>query len=357
MDTSPVTARQLGNYFLIEGDKLNKIYKDHLSVYRSWEQREHARDWVLIEENTGDRLNIDETMLSDDLFTIVSNKDGHGGEGTIVAVVRGTKSADVVSVLNRIPEEKRLQVKEITMDDASNMKRIANLAFPIAETVTDCFHTIKMATEAIESVRLKIKQEATVVCRREEREWRAKCEKCRKANRYYRKHHPKKYKGLKRGRKLLYVGKYKPKTFDNGDTVRDLLTRSKHILTKSADKWSERQKERARILFDSYPQLRELYSLLCQLRAVFSNKKCTREEGQKKLHKWYKAVAACTNREMKAARDQIKQREEDVLNYFNARSTNASAESLNAKLKSFRAQWRGVADFEYFMYRLCKVMG
>lgn len=357
MDTSLVTARQLGNYFLINGDQLGKFYKDHLSDYRSWPQLSHARNWVLLEQNTGERLSIDETMLSDDLFTIVSNKDGHGQRGIIVAIVRGTKSADVVSVLNRIPEEKRLQVKEITMDYASNMKRIANLAFPNAQTVTDCFHTIKLATEAIESVRLKLKQEAMVIYRRKEREWRTKCDKCRKANRYYRKHHPKKYKGSKRGRKPLYVGKYKSKTFDNGDTIRDLLTRSKHIITKSADKWSERQKERARILFVEYPQLKELYGLLCQLRAVFSDKKCTREEGRKKLHRWYKAVATCTNREMKAVREQIKQREEDVLNYFNARSTNASAESLNAKLKSFRAQLRGVADFEYFMYRLCKVMG
>ena len=357
MDTSPVTARQLGTYFLIEGDKLNKIYKDHLSGYRSWEQINHAWDWILQEQNIGERLSIDETMLSDDLFTIVSNKEGHGRQGTIVAIVRGTKSADVVSVLNRIPEEKRLQVKEITMDYASNMKRIANLAFPNAQTVTDCFHTIKMATEAIESVRLKLKQEAMVIYRKEEREWRAKCEKCRKANRHYRKRHPKTYTGSKRGRKPLYIGKYKPKTFDNGDTVRDLLTRSKHILTKSADKWSKRQKERARILFETYPQLKELYGLLCQLRAVFSDKKCTREEGRKKLQRWYKAVAACTNREMKAVREQIKQREEDVLNYFNARSTNASAESLNAKLKAFRSQLRGVADFEYFMYRICKVMG
>lgn len=93
------------------------------------------------------------------------------------------------------------------------------------------------------------------------------------------------------------------------------------------------------------------------MRAVFSDKKCTREEGREKLQRWYKTVAACNNREMKAVREQIKQREEDVLNFFNARSTNASAESLNAELKAFRSQLRGVADFEYFMYCICKVMG
>jgi transposase len=56
-----------------------------------------------------------------------------------------------------------------------------------------------------------------------------------------------------------------------------------------------------------------------------------------KLHGWYKTVNRCTIREVKSARDAIKSREDNVLNYFIARSTNASAESLNSKMKAFRA--------------------
>ena len=33
------------------------------------------------------------------------------------------------------------------------------------------------------------------------------------------------------------------------------------------------------------------------------------------------------------------------MNYFENRSTNASAESFNAKVKAFRNQFRGVRDF------------
>ncbi|WP_397446133.1 transposase [Polaribacter sp. R77954] len=32
---------------------------------------------------------------------------------------------------------------------------------------------------------------------------------------------------------------------------------------------------------------------------------------------------------------------QNILNYFDNRSTNASAESFNAKIKAFRAQFRG----------------
>ena len=39
------------------------------------------------------------------------------------------------------------------------------------------------------------------------------------------------------------------------------------------------------------------------------------------------------------------------------RSTNASAESLNSKMKAFRAQLRGVSDLPFFMFRLCRIFG
>lgn len=46
-----------------------------------------------------------------------------------------------------------------------------------------------------------------------------------------------------------------------------------------------------------------------------------------------------------------------VLNYFNNRSTNASAESFNSKIKGLRAQVRGVADMSFFLYRMVKIFG
>jgi hypothetical protein len=45
----------------------------------------------------------------------------------------------------------------------------------------------------------------------------------------------------------------------------------------------------------------------------------------------------------------------DILNFFDNRSTNASAESFNAKIKNFRAQLRGISDIKYFLFRLQKI--
>ncbi|WP_430615688.1 transposase [Flavobacterium sp. JP2137] len=46
---------------------------------------------------------------------------------------------------------------------------------------------------------------------------------------------------------------------------------------------------------------------------------------------------------------------QSILNYFDNRSTNASAESFNAKIKAFRTQFRGVRDIEFFLYRLVTI--
>ena len=47
--------------------------------------------------------------------------------------------------------------------------------------------------------------------------------------------------------------------------------------------------------------------------------------------------------------------EGNAINYFVNRSTNASAESLNAKIKHFRAQLRGIIDRKFFLFRLMKI--
>ncbi|WP_245952822.1 transposase [Pedobacter cryoconitis] len=44
-----------------------------------------------------------------------------------------------------------------------------------------------------------------------------------------------------------------------------------------------------------------------------------------------------------------------ILNYFDRRSTNAPAESFNAKIKAFRSQFRGVKNIEFFLFRLTQL--
>ncbi len=132
--------------------------------------------------------------------------------------------------------------------------------------------------------------------------FKKKLEQLIKSRKYYRKKHPKKYKGKKRGRKPQRLNKrFRPTMLANGETVIELLTRSKYLLSVSGEKWTDRQKTRAKILFRMFPKIKEAYTLICSLRSVFSNKSINRGTAKVKLHEWYQKVLACTLREVKAA--------------------------------------------------------
>jgi len=70
---------------------------------------------------------------------------------------------------------------------------------------------------------------------------------------------------------------------------------------------------------------------------------------------WYNAVEASNLDSFKTVVRSIEQHYADILNFFNNRSTNASAESFNAKIKGFRAAARGVRDINFFLFRLSDI--
>lgn len=357
MDAFPIPARSLERYYKINGETLEKNYKEHLSGFREWDQLEHADNWVLLEENIGEHLSIDESMHARDLFTFLSNKDGHGKKGTLVAAVRGTKASEVVAILMKIPEEKRLAVKEVTMDYSDSMYSIVTQVFPNASIVIDCFHVMKNQCDALDCIRMRFKRKAIAEQSKEKKEFNRKKRERKATRARYRKSHPKK-RGEKRGRPRKRANeKYVPAELSNGDTKVELFTRVKRVLPQSGEKWSESQKNRANMVFEFAPKLKEAYSLVCKLRAVFRNKKLTKETARTKLHEWYKEVSASRIAEMISAMKTLKSKEDEVLNYFVNRATNAAAESLNSKMKGFRSELRGVRDLPFYLFRCCRIFG
>ena len=369
MDTFPITASSLARYYKIEPVNFTRCYKECLSGFPQWEQSIHADKWLLLEKNMGTDLSIDETQIGDDVRTILTNKDGHGRKGSMIAIVKGTNADDIVKVLLQLPEDKRNAVKEVTMDFSDSMYSIVQAAFPNATIVIDCFHIIQRCTDSIEELRLKIKRKELAKRRREEAAHKRKQRERAKRRAKYRASHPKNYNGEKRGRKPMRLNaKYVPERLSNGDTMLDLLTRSKRLLAQSGDKWGTTQKARAKLLFELFPDLQTAYSLVQSLRSIFGTDKVrkgkkdnkpetSREEASVKLDEWCQKVKDCKLREVKAARDCILERREEVLNYFINGSTNASAESINAKMKGFRSEIHGIQDLPFFLFRCTRIFG
>lgn len=306
----------------VDGDNLSRWYKHHISDYEEWEQRYHATEYVLFKENIGEYLSMDETALSQgELYTIVTNKSAHGGKGTLVAMMHGTKSEDIIYYLSKLPRHKRLKVKEITIDLSPSMRLIAKRAFPNATIVSDRFHVQKLMNEAISDLRVDYRWQAID----QENEEIAFSKEL--------------------GRRFI------PDVFKNGDTRRQLLARSRHIVMKHFSKWTDSQRRRAEILFREYPAIEEAYRVSMKLTEIF-NSKSSRGEALTKLARWYEEVEKLNCKYFNSVIQTMQNNYATIANYFENRSTNASAESFNAKVKAFRNQFRGVSDIPFFIYRL-----
>ena len=320
-----MSIKTVGKYYEVDGELLSRQYKNHISDYRDWKQGTHAEEYVLYEQNLGEHLSIDETSLSQgELYTIVTNKAGKGKQGSLVAMIKGVKAENIIHYLQKLPSRKRHQVKEITLDLSPTMMLVAKRSFPNATIVSDRFHVQRLINEAVSDLRIRHRWEAL---EQENKEIALA-------------------KEVKR--------KHIPFVFRNGDTRKQLLARSRYIILKHKSKWTKSQKIRAEILFEQYPDIEEAYQISLELTDIY-NQKIRKESALLKLAKWYNKVEKLNCKFFKSVVETMKNNYATIVNYFINRSTNASAESFNAKIKAFRSQFRGVKDIPFFIYRMTKL--
>lgn len=228
-------------------------------------------------ENLSNQLSLDEVALSDgELYTVLTSKKAKGRKGSIIAIIKGIKSETVIENLLKINKKLRLNVKEITLDMAGSMKLIAKRCFPNAIQVVDRFthlfvffngirdtlrlvHVQKLATEALQEIRIQHR-------------WQA----------------------IELENNLLAEAKLKKQkpeieVFENGDTRKQLLARSRYLLYKSREKWTVSQKQRVEILFSEYPDLEKAYYLSDGLRKIY-NQNIQKSLAMLKLAHWFKEV-------------------------------------------------------------------
>jgi len=282
---------------------------------------------MLFPHNLGSNLAIDETELTNgELYTIVTNKAKHGKKGALVAMIEGTKAETIAAVLCRIEARKRRTVAEVTLDLSPAMKAAVCISFPCARITSDRFHVQQLVSDALQEIRvalrkgaLKAESEAIIAARKENK---------------------------------VFV----PTVHENGDTDRQLLARSRYVLFKPESTWHESQKERAETLFARFPNLKHAYDLSMLFRSFYehSTDKLTAKE---KLDTWYRRIESSLIKEFEVPMMTIQAHEDTILNYFVDRSTNAAAESFNAKLKGFRAVVRGVRDKKFFLFRVAMLYG
>lgn len=147
--------------------------------------------------------------------------------------------------------------------------------------------------------------------------------------------------------------KYVPITFENDDTLKQLLARSRYIIAKKQNQWTENQKTRAKLLFENYPDLRLAYKHTLEFRNIYEQ--TSREIAKEQIINWIEKTKLLEMTVFNTAANSLKYHLETILNFFIKRHTNANAESFNSKLKLFRANQRGVVDVKFFLFRMEKL--
>jgi transposase len=279
---------------------------------------------MIFPENMGEYLSIDEVSLSHgELYTFVTNKNGRGKKGSLVASIKGTLAKDIINVLEMLPLEARRAVKEVTLDMAKNMESAVKSCIHGADLVTDRFHVVKLAMDALQHVRIKHRWQEL------DKENEAIDE------------------AKKQGKKYI------PKVLENGDTTKQLLARCRYILAKKASDWTVNQKLRAQILFREYPIIKQAYKHTMEFRSIYEINWLTK--AKEKFNNWINKSLEQEIKEFYTVANSVKNNLNNILNFFNNRNANANAESFNSKIKLFRANLRGVTDTTFFLFRLHKL--
>ena len=325
VDTRPDTMSNIASYYGVNSKKLQRHYKHKVSGFKQWDQLSHAEDYLIYPENITEKLSIDEVSLSKgELYTFVTNKNtGVKNKKCIVAVINGTESKLIQEVLGKIPSEKRSQVKEVSMDMARNMSLAVQNSFANSKKVIDRFHEVRLVMDAMQHIRVSFRWEAI------------------------------KDENIAIKKAKDNKEKYYPEVLSNGDTIKELLARSKYILYKFEDDWTANQAKRAKILFEKYPKLKTAYNLALEFRAIYKN--TCKNKARIQFNEWKERVVNTAIEEFNSAVNSLEYHIDNILNFFDNRSTNANAESFNSKIKGFRANLRGVTKVDFFLFRLEKL--
>jgi len=260
VDTRPDTMSNIASYYGVNSQKLQRHYKHKVSGFKDWDQLSHADDYLIYPENITSRLSIDELSLSKgELYTFVTNKNTNdSNKKSIVAVINGTEAKTIQTVLEKISIEKRNQVEEVSMDMARNMGLAVKNSFPNSKSVIDRFHVVRLVMDAMQHIRVSLRWKAI------EQE-NAALKKTREKNE-----------------------KYYPEVLSNGDTLKELLARSRYLLYKLEEDWTINQSKRAAVLFEKYPILKSVYHLTLNFRAIYKNINKTAASTQ--FNEWKKKV-------------------------------------------------------------------
>lgn len=333
IESKPINFATVGYVLGIRNKTLYHWYKKHLSGYTealtsgqwsknnfiSYRGREPslARVPVLKPENFGAEMSIDEKMLDEDFYTVMTNRN----TGKIALLAQTMRVDELTKLIGKIPHVQDLP-KNITCDLSPTYENFCEIVFPQATQIADKFHVIRHALETLQAVRIRLKQNYLASLPKDKKERRLAEKKSR----------------------LI-----------NNETPAEMFNRSRYLLFKFPEEWTSKQKNRADILFENYPELKQAYEHIILFRKLLDKKNIgylyTME---KQWNEWFFEAEHSGINEIVSFAAFVERHEEKIKNYLLTGKTNASAENMNSKLQRFITTNYGTRDIDFFLFRIAK---
>ena len=343
----------------IDSKKLQDWYKNHLSDFKTPSVQEglHKNDIplpprlqtpeeqkvdvpILKPENLGEHMAVDEKYISGKFYTLLTNaKTGK------IALMASTTKSELLSQAGSLLGDKRFSVKILSRDLASYYDWFGKTNFMNAAHVADKYHVLKHAFDTLQDLRIYHRQKL-LSKKREAFE---------------------KYKILKKDKPELRFT-YHEKKLANGETHRQLLARSRHLLFKYSNQWTQSQTERAKLLFQYYPDIESAYKLIIDFRNWYSADNIIAKELEKKvkfnelqiinnqLNKWMQRVNVADITEVSNFKSLVERHRGEIVNYFITGASNAIAEANNSIINAFIRNNRGTRNLDFFYFRLSQFL-
>jgi transposase len=333
--------------------KLSRWYKHVLSGYEIAKEKKEIYKYdhkpkgatkkirvpIVNLNHMGRELAIDDKHFRGRYYTIISNNK----TGKIILMARSIKASEICSIVNEhIPIELRMDVRVITKDGAQAYDWVARQSFPNATKILDKFHVLKWAFDALQYVRIQLRTEHIIEQHKAQEKLNIQFEIDRKI--------------AKKNNTKISKRDYKLKTVihANGDTTKQVLTRSRLLLFKYEDQWNNYQEQRAQLLFDLYPDFLQMYIAILEFRTWYSSDQIGKDLNIKRLQlqDWIQKLKLFKNDHINALAATMKRHSGQIINYFIEGFTNAPAETVNRNLKRLIGVSYGIRDLDYFYFRL-----
>jgi transposase len=287
---------------LKEGDILNISRRNEVTEEEIQRMLEDIAEEIMSQDLSRlKRLGIDEIALvkgQKNYCAVLVDLD----TGKLIAILERRTQEELRKTFTGWGKDVLESIEEVSIDLWSAYKNLVKELMPSAEVVADRFHVMKQINQELDEQRRAEKKAVNELKNeKDQAEKEAKLE---------------------------------------------VLKQSKYSLLKNEEELTENQKIKLEEIKKTFPKLKEMHELKEEFRTIYeTSKKAT--EGLLDLSEWLAKSANMFTKSCQTIRNWF----EEIINYFERRTTNGVVEGINNKLKLIKRRGYGFRNFRNFLVR------